>query len=587
VASSNNWGRKRIFRTHFPSGPYNIENENQSISLENTGTTDIVIKGIEISEEINSNAFEFNRAIFTNLKIPAGQKFEYKVQFRPIEPGQHKMLIKYLNDFGSVTITELSGFGTVPKINSKIIKYDTTIVESFDTPSIRKIEITNLSVDEWIYADSISIYDIYTGTEELISEVWANFGFAGFKIDKNIINFPLRLAPGATYILYSAFVPYEIGLSEADFQIISDGIDTATFSLSGYGIDQALTFTGGTAEACVGFTSTVHGHIKNNSTVDINIGSVTITNPEQEFTILNTDITDGFKLNPGESKTLDILYQPVSTADKEIEIVIIDSKNSRFKKKATFYGKPKQYRTDLIMSPALQTKSIGDTIFQKVHFETESDLNGMGLKELEISVKFDEKALKPVINSERLGLALEGSFLLEELRENHTPGEIKYKVKSIAGLEITKSTDLFELAFVLYFPNSEATNTDINIKIIAVDNDCVVINDGKSLVNINPICGDELRIINLGSTKYSLSEISPNPIINSFAEINFGIGITAFTEISIFNSIGEEILKPVNSIMNEGTYSILIDLVNFNSGMYYYIIKSGPFYEQKKFIINK
>lgn len=587
AATSYNWGRKRIFRTFYPAGPYPIANDNQSIVLQNTGNAEIVINGIQVEGEIHSDAFEFNRQVFTNLKIAAGGKFEYKVQFRPVQPGNHNLLIKYLNNFGSTTVTELKGFGTLPKVSSKVVDFDTAIAGNYDAPVIRKIEITNLSYDDWEYADTLTIYDLFTPNDESISEVWANYGTTGFKIDKQVILFPIKLAPGKAHLLYSGFVPPVEGLSQAEVKVISDAVDTAKISLRGVGIDQAMTFTGGTEEACIGFEKIIKGIIKNNSTKDIKIAKVTIKNPEPEFTILNNDINDGFTLSPGDLKYLDVLYKPVSLAGKQIEIELTDARSQGLKKQAVFSGKPVRYPSDIVISPASQSADIGDTISKRIMFRTDNDLTGLKLTELEVSIKYNEHILKPILASVKIGEELEGSFTIQKDTGSKSPGVEKYIIKSIAGIEITRDINLFEISFTVYFPNDFIDYSDIEVEISPVNNDCIVVNSSKARVVINPVCANDLRVIHLTSTKYFLAETVPNPITSTFAEINFGIGISAQTELVVYSGIGELIDMPLNSYLPSGEYSVLLNTINLHSGIYFYVIKSGPFYETQKFMISK
>lgn len=587
VAGSFDWGRKRIFRTNFPEGPYPILNENGSISINNTGNIDIIINGVDLEGSENSSAFEFNRQLFTNLKIAPGEKFDYKVQFRPIEKGEHFLKIKYKNNFGSTTTTELRGFGSVPKIASQIIEFDTVVVEDYDNISIRKINIKNLSIDDWEFADTITIYDLISRSSDDISEVWAAYGDKGYKIDKLAINFPLKLAPGHSHILYSGFVPISEGLSESELLIISDGIDTASIKLVGHGIEQALSFIGGSGESCIGFSNIITGTVKNNSPDEIKIASVNIIKPEPEFTILDTDIQQGFSLNPGESRNISILYKPVNTADKEIEVVLVDAKIPILKKQATFKGKPIQYITDAQLNPPFQTAEIGDTVTLKFQFNTNYDLTNLNFKNTIVKIKYDDYILLPIENSMIIGSSLEGSFSISKDLSQSKAGLLCYKINSIAGVEITKDSDLFELSFLIYYPNDRSNTSDITFSILPTENDCIVVNNSKSRINLNPICADEIRVINFSDSKYYLSSVNPSPIQANSFEIKFGIGIDAQTEMTIMNNLGEKVANPINSFMTKGQYTAVIDASEFSSGVYYYILKSGPFVSKEKFIISK
>ncbi|MBX3043974.1 MAG: hypothetical protein KIT33_08325 [Candidatus Kapabacteria bacterium] len=586
VAGSYDWGRKRIFRNEFPSGPYQIENQTSSITLQNTGNAEILISGIEISDAVSPEAFEFNRQVFTNLRIPAGEKFDFKVNFRPVKIGQHYLKIRYINNFGSITISELSGFGTVPRINSQIITFDTTIVDNYDAPSIRRIEIKNLSQEEWQYADTANIYDFFTNNEEQISEKWAYFGNSGFKIDKQVANFPIQLLPGRSYILVAGFVPGIEGEHKATMQIISDGIDTANIQLIGNGMLQALTFSGGIGEACVGFETIISGEVKNNSKRDIEIAEVLIDEYSAEFTLSDKSLKNGFFLKAGESKNIELNYKPISIANDEIEVIVVESRSPTLRKSAKYYGNPVRYTTDLISSPAMQSASIGETISNEVRFTTNQNLEGLKLNELSVSVLFDEHILKPDLASLTLSPEIAGSFSIHKIDLTEI-GKLNFRIKSISNDEITLDSDLFRLDFLLYYPNDYSELTDIQYIIEPIDNECVVVNNTISRVIINPVCGNDLRVINLGSDKYFLGNVSPNPVYGNVAEINFGIGISAHTELIIYNSIGIIVTEAINHFLEKGEYSAMIDTRILNSGAYYYIIKSGPFVDKGKLLISK
>ncbi len=587
VASSYNWGRKRIFRTHFPSGPYLIENQTQSITLQNTGNTDISIKGIEIFNEENSDAFEFNRQIFNNLKLKAGEKYNFKVQFRPIQLGNHHLSIRYKTDYSNNTITELTGFGTAPKLKSQIVEFDTTIVEDYNTSSIRKINITNLIYDDWEYYDTLYIYDFKLYNEEEISELWKIYGSKGFKIDKEVINFPIKLSPGKTYTLYAGFVAMQEGVNSSQFEIISDAIDTATISLIGYGIEQQISFTGGYGESCIGKEQIIKGYVKNNSNQELKFGKILFDKEIPEFELLNKEISNGFTLAPLEQIPINIIYRPQDLSEKKVELIISDLRNQNLKKYATFSGKPIQYITNIFGSPAQYTVDIGDTINQKITFKTNYDLKGMGLKDLEVWLKYDGNMLKYIEGSAQISNYLNGEYIIKKDEYFYKKGILKFNIKSLLGNEITNDTDLFTLSFITYFPNEIKNNTDIETSISLIDNNCVTIQDSKSKVYINPLCANDLKVINFSSSKYKLDDINPNPIITNFANISFSIAISANTELSIYNSNGILISKLVDSYLDKGTYENFVNLEKYNSGLYFYILKSGPFYEVKKFIINK
>ncbi|GAB1370854.1 hypothetical protein MASR1M45_09160 [Candidatus Kapaibacterium sp.] len=586
VADSYYWGKKRIFRNMFPSGPYSIENSKQSISVTNTGQSDINIKGIEIVDEYNQDAFEFNRQIFNNLKIKAGESFDFKVQFRPVKQGYHYLAFRYITDFPNTTKTELSGFGTVPKIESQIIDFDTTIVDNYEQPSIRKIELKNLGSEIWEFCDTLVIYDLKLFDEESISDVWANYGNKGFKLDKQVINFPLIIPPGRSHTLYSAYVAQFEGKSSSEFAVISDALDTAIITLNGYGMEQQMSFTGGVGESCLGEGTIIKGVIRNNSQKEIKLGNLIFENYQPDFSIIEPELSNGFTLYPGEYKDIDILYKPTDLTPRSVNLVVHDFKNPLIKKIATFSGKPLYYETDSYLSPVQQTASISDTVEISIRVNSSSEFLNANLNDFKIIFDYNKNILQYIEGSVTINPKLDGFFKIDNLT-NSINEDLTFRMHSITDQRITSEIDLFKLNFVTYFPNESEDYSDISIMIEPTDNDCIKINPSKSRVNLEPVCGNDIRVLKFNDSKYSLNSINPNPISKNTVNIDFSIGISAYTELKLYNSYGELIYNLIDENLSKGNHTINVNLEQLSSGVYFYQLRSGPFSDTKKFTINK
>ncbi len=76
----------------------------------------------------------------------------------------------------------------------------------------------------------------------------------------------------------------------------------------------------------------------------------------------------------------------------------------------------------------------------------------------------------------------------------------------------------------------------------------------------------------------------PNPF-NPTTNINFTINKPAKTILVIYNSIGEKISELTNKYLNQGTYSIEFDASNLSSGVYFYRLKSGSYFQTQKMLL--
>ena len=89
--------------------------------------------------------------------------------------------------------------------------------------------------------------------------------------------------------------------------------------------------------------------------------------------------------------------------------------------------------------------------------------------------------------------------------------------------------------------------------------------------------------------EFSLSQNYPNPF-NPFTKIRFSIpyaSSVAHTFLSVYDILGREVTTLVNQQLNPGTYSVTWNASNQPSGLYFYKLTSGEYYETKRMILIK
>ncbi|MGE5811711.1 MAG: carbohydrate-binding domain-containing protein, partial [Ignavibacteria bacterium] len=84
--------------------------------------------------------------------------------------------------------------------------------------------------------------------------------------------------------------------------------------------------------------------------------------------------------------------------------------------------------------------------------------------------------------------------------------------------------------------------------------------------------------------KSELFQNYPNPF-NSGTVIKFSVKDNDHVLLKIYNNIGEKIAELVNHELPAGNYSVKWNAENFASGIYYYSISSGSYFEHKKMIL--
>lgn len=91
---------------------------------------------------------------------------------------------------------------------------------------------------------------------------------------------------------------------------------------------------------------------------------------------------------------------------------------------------------------------------------------------------------------------------------------------------------------------------------------------------------------NLSVNKYDLAQNYPNPF-NPSTSIKISVEKTNFTQLNVYNSIGEQVENLVSKNLSPGTYTFTWNASNFPSGIYFYRIVSGNFIDVKKMILLK
>lgn len=72
---------------------------------------------------------------------------------------------------------------------------------------------------------------------------------------------------------------------------------------------------------------------------------------------------------------------------------------------------------------------------------------------------------------------------------------------------------------------------------------------------------------------FRLNQNYPNPF-NNQTNISYGLSQTCEVELSVFNPKGQIVAMLVKSKQNKGNYSVSFNAANFNSGIYYYQLKT-------------
>jgi hypothetical protein len=85
-------------------------------------------------------------------------------------------------------------------------------------------------------------------------------------------------------------------------------------------------------------------------------------------------------------------------------------------------------------------------------------------------------------------------------------------------------------------------------------------------------------------TTFSLSQNYPNPF-NPSTIINYELPITKYVELTIYDILGQKVKTLVSKNQQAGYYQVEWDASGFASGVYYYQIRAGEFWDLKKMVL--
>jgi hypothetical protein len=97
---------------------------------------------------------------------------------------------------------------------------------------------------------------------------------------------------------------------------------------------------------------------------------------------------------------------------------------------------------------------------------------------------------------------------------------------------------------------------------------------------------DVVSVDNPAPLDFALQQNFPNPF-NPATKITFGIPLKSQVSLTIYNSMGEQIVQLINEEKPAGSYEVVFNATNLPSGVYFYQLKVGDFIEIKKMVLMK
>jgi len=589
-SNSYNWGRKRIDRASHPAGPYAVPS-GDVIKLVNTGTEEVHISGLIVVEDVNGDAFEFDRGAFDNLKLQPKEEKIIPVVFHPTKTGEHRLRLKFVNTANSEAETILEGIGIVGQLQTVDLTFDPMVIFDEANKQTKRMYIENVSY-QW--EDSVEIADLVVNPAGGIAEDGTSYGTEGFGYDKSILGLPVVLQPGQRLYIDGYFVAQKVTPARATLTTVSDAIAEVTSTWSGSGISRGISMTGGNAKICVGDQTEIVCTINNPAQGDLTVTRLYFSGDYEGVVFKEPSDALGFTLPPGGSRQVRLIYHPTKVETKRIWLVAENNTLDRNPDSCAVDLEAVQYNGTSKISVVQQNVGrqwpvAGDKIPVQVEFNTNANLILAQVKELDVTIKYKAGLLKVDEGSIEVGIALSGKFNVEDVKIDDKNGVMTLRLVATGTNILNGSGQILRFKFDSFLPTEEI-GTDystLSVDVEAIGTQCLIIDDVGSEVKLQPTCVYDLRWIATTGKEYYLSEITPNPVSGSAIELRFGVAFDGWTEISIVNTSGEVVRRVATGEMKAGDYTVRVDVSDLSSGMYFVTMHSQSYRDKKQFVLTK
>lgn len=550
--TSYNWGKRRI------NGTYQ-----GSISIYNGTPVPYRLTDIELVNQ-NQSIFGLDKPGLP-VDIPANGSIDVSVEFNPTaEMDYNEQINAIIENREEPLVSDLAGSGFLPKLEIQTMCGEP--VKIGDT-SHAMVILTNPS----------------TSSALSINKILVNDPDDEYFLEQNQILSDLVLDTNGTLAFGVAYTPRKIGDGTCDIEVYADNYDanfadqwkinSTDMNCPRLDIEYTNPLQFGPVLPCnETLMPVIIKNLSNSKTLTIYL-SQAYFNQNNGFSL---NSLQDIQIPPLAEQIVQIIFNPVVPGNSNNILNIPNSFNIPI-------------AIDLVgesieIVPSAENYSYTVSVGQQFNFPLKAALeetNPRYISSVSIYLSYDPKTVmvKPETFKEILTATLSD-------KENWTwekPifGSNNVFLEGNGKLNTPFDKTLYSIDFVALL--TEFAKTDINAKI---DYSCYESESKISEVNINPVCIQGSRYVQISDVLFGLNKISPSPA-NSVAEIEFGIGFDSRTNVEIYNSLGNLEYTLVSGNLKTGLYTIDLDCTKLSSGIYYIRFNSGGYSETKPLVVEK
>lgn len=568
IATSHDWGRKRV-----GTGPY-ID----SVLLTNTGTSSVTVNGIDsTTEEISDfKVIDVTRA---SVQIDAGESVYVPVSFLPTAIGPRRMKIYYqVKGVTGLHFSTLSGIGIIPRLATDDVDFGSMKVGD---PPVQMPARFYIPADLDGYTDSVMIKGIrFRGTDNDFSVQPIDTAVTlipGVRDTLLLTGFFAASSAGAHTTSLVALTPDTLGVSSTNAAPDSVSI------WKGFGTTEAngqLTVTALPASTCLGDTALIIVHFDNPGDVPVTIQRMTLNG---STTLTVVDPTTQFTLDPHTSRDLTVRFVPTDMIPQNAVLVVENTAGGgpiNVQLSGVAFNVTVPAHVDLVGNKG----KVADLSTQVAATVSLSDqIAPAQVTQYRVTFTYNGKHFFPDTTSAKFVIG--GANPSATATYNAAASSLgKFVVDVTSPTPIAAPGDLLKVQFAVLFDST--LTRSINADVAFVDTKCATVISGLDSIGITPLCGLNLRLIEITSSKYSLDQNAPNPG-HPITKIKYSLGLDGPTTMMLYDMQGNAVQTLVSQYQQPGTYELTIDATNLPSGSYYYKLTSGTWSETKRLDIAK
>jgi hypothetical protein len=505
----------------------------QVVTIKNEGSSKLNILSTKHNKP---NDYDFSTisggGAFT---LDPGDTCKMDLRFTPSYVGRTTGTLEFhYNGIGSPAIIQLYGEGIgYPQIETEAMIYHTLLCQSFDTIdvviknpgtdvlTIKEAIISGKNADEFSLVEEFRVLNVIQGKQDTIKML---------------------------------FIPKAIGHKEAKLELSSNSSNQSAFSLDIFADKDSSNFY--LSDTQLSFETYLENQEMTKSLEIFNTGTRELN--WQVPVSLNYFTIESIKPNPtpaGESSVVDIRFNGAKDGNYNETFTFIEEYCGR----SQTLNLKANIDSDAYPNAIIEINDIsaypGDVIEVPIILKSKEYLDAAGVSSLKAELAFNSTLLYPLDIPMSENTNSIGMITLNNLPVNLEKGDVLESVRFTVGLGNSDGCDIV-------LSNTEAVDGNADIS---------TINGHFTLLGICEEGGK--RLIN-PFTEAGIISIKPNPVENEI-EVEFTTSEKGFTEIALYNILGEKVRPIFLEYINEtGIKTINQSTDDLSPGYYLLVFRS-------------